>query len=327
MEKIVDRIYGGFEIKEPVIIDLLNSKAIKRLKGISMQGLPQRYWPFPTCSRYEHSVGVFLLLRKLGVSLEEQIAGLLHDVSHTAFSHVVDWVLGDPSKEDYQDSNHLSLLQESDAAPILKKFKFNLRSVADLETFPILDSPIPDLCADRFDYAIREINYVRGEEAAKSIVQHLSPFQNHLVFDSISAAELFSRNYLARQREHWAADESRARYYLFSEVLKRSLKINLINLLDFKKTDEEVLEVLEHSKDSKICETLYLLKRPLKLVESKEETAITLQKKVRYVDPLINLRGNLERLSSLSSSYAKFLQEELNNMKMIKKMEICLYED
>jgi HD superfamily phosphohydrolase len=33
-----------------------------------------------------------LLVRRLGASLEEQIAALLHDVSHTAFSHVIDSV-------------------------------------------------------------------------------------------------------------------------------------------------------------------------------------------------------------------------------------------
>ncbi len=34
-----------------------------------------------------------MLVNRLGGSLEEQIAALLHDVSHTAFSHVIDYVL------------------------------------------------------------------------------------------------------------------------------------------------------------------------------------------------------------------------------------------
>lgn len=52
-----------------------------------------------------------LLLRKLGASLNEQIAGLLHDASHTAFSHTADWVLGHKETEDYQDIHHERILR------------------------------------------------------------------------------------------------------------------------------------------------------------------------------------------------------------------------
>ena len=37
-----------------------------------------------------------MLLAKKGASLTEQIAGLIHDVSHTVFSHVIDRVVGNP---------------------------------------------------------------------------------------------------------------------------------------------------------------------------------------------------------------------------------------
>lgn len=36
-----------------------------------------------------------LLNRQLDASMEEQIVALLHDVSHTAFSHVIDYVFDD----------------------------------------------------------------------------------------------------------------------------------------------------------------------------------------------------------------------------------------
>lgn len=53
---------------------------------------------------YDHSMGVFVILRARGAPLEEQIAGLLHDVSHTAFSHVGDWVYGKENQDkDYQN--------------------------------------------------------------------------------------------------------------------------------------------------------------------------------------------------------------------------------
>ena len=39
-----------------------------------------------------------LLALKFGSSLEEQIKALLHDISHSAFSHVIDYVLGNIDK-------------------------------------------------------------------------------------------------------------------------------------------------------------------------------------------------------------------------------------
>ena len=101
---IQDRIYGNTNIDEPILTDLISSAAIQRLKGISQYGIPQKYYSFPGFSRFEHSLGTMLLLKKLGAGTLEQIAGLLHDVNHTAFSHLTDWVWGDRLVEDRQDN-------------------------------------------------------------------------------------------------------------------------------------------------------------------------------------------------------------------------------
>lgn len=77
-----DILYGNF-IVEPVLEALINSKAVQRLKNVHMAGpayLTNSLW---NETRYEHSIGVMLLVRKLGGSIEEQAAALLHDVSHT----------------------------------------------------------------------------------------------------------------------------------------------------------------------------------------------------------------------------------------------------
>ncbi len=59
--KLTDKIYGTFEIEEPVLIDLLESRAVQRLKGVLQHGITGLIGiTFPT-TRYEHSVGVMLL--------------------------------------------------------------------------------------------------------------------------------------------------------------------------------------------------------------------------------------------------------------------------
>ncbi|HEY0175824.1 MAG TPA: HD domain-containing protein, partial [Pedobacter sp.] len=91
MIKVNDPIYGTFELPE-IFDDLLNSKAMQRLGKIHHSGAVFLVNPDICHTRLEHSIGVMLLIRMLGGTELEQIAGLLHDISHTAFSHVGDYV-------------------------------------------------------------------------------------------------------------------------------------------------------------------------------------------------------------------------------------------
>ena len=88
----INTIYGKFVITEPILIDLLASKAMQRLKKVHQFGISHYVQKGSDYTRYDHSVGVFALLRRYNQSLPEQISGLLHDVSHTIFSHVADYL-------------------------------------------------------------------------------------------------------------------------------------------------------------------------------------------------------------------------------------------
>ena len=121
--KIEDRVYGEEEIEERILIDLINCKSVQRLRGLAQYGFPDEYYHKNGFSRYEHSLGVLIFLRRLGAKLDEQIAGLLHDVSHTSFSHVIDWAIGNPEREDFQDKNHLNIIKNSEIPGILEKYK------------------------------------------------------------------------------------------------------------------------------------------------------------------------------------------------------------
>ena len=79
--KTIHTIYGTFIITEPVLIELFESKAMQRLKKVHQFGISHYVHKGIDYTRYEHSVGVFALLRRYNQSLPEQISGLLHDVS------------------------------------------------------------------------------------------------------------------------------------------------------------------------------------------------------------------------------------------------------
>ncbi|MFH1713125.1 MAG: HD domain-containing protein [Candidatus Jacksonbacteria bacterium] len=135
--QINDRVYYNTIINEPVLIELIYSKPIQRLKGINQAGASQYAISGKTVTRYEHSLGVMILLKKFGTSIEEQIAGLLHDIAHTAFSHVIDFVFKDKNhNHKFHEKFHDKIIIKSEIPTILQKFGFEINRILDEHNFP-----------------------------------------------------------------------------------------------------------------------------------------------------------------------------------------------
>lgn len=306
--KIKDRIYGSFEIRDPLLIDLIKSKPIQRLKGINQFGVPTKYANFESYSRFEHSIGVMLLLRKLGASQEEQIAGLLHDVSHTAFSHVYDWIVENKDKEDYQDKIFHKYISSGEISKIFKKHKFNYKKILDLEKFTLLERSIPELCADRVDYALREfpVNVV------KDCLKHLTFRDEKIVFDNKKSALLFAKNFLWRQRIHWAAEDTVQRFQILSDLLRWAIKKKIISKKDFLVDDDYVINKLKAARSKPINNGLSFLRK--KNFDGVKYEA-TINKKFRHVDPTFLSQSKSFVLSSIDTNFRKLLEQERDHNK------------
>lgn len=314
MKKILikDKVYGNHLITEPVLIELLKSKPVQRLKKISQFGIPDKYYHIKNFSRYEHSVGVMLLIKILKGSIEEQIAGLLHNASHTAFSHVIDWVVGEAGDETYQDDQHENIINSGEISKILKKYNYSPKTIADYHNFKLLERDIPDLCADRVDYSLRELPVTISKTLVKSLVN----INNKIVFKNQRSALAFATNFLKLQKKHWGGFEGVSRFKLFSNILKLAIKDKTINLADFLKDDQYVIKKILKTKNNKILATLKILKNK-KLPFSKETEVV--YKKFRYTDPEFLSPEGIKRLSKVDPKFKKFIeQQRLNNKKGVK---------
>ncbi len=197
--KIQDRVYGSIVFDEPVLIELIESPTLQRLRGVDMGGYYEVYFPGSKHSRFEHSLGVAWLLKRFGASLEEQVAGLLHDASHSAFSHAIDYAiaLADQSTQSYQDDVHAAYLGTTEIPALLMKHGFPIEHILDDTRHPLKEQDLPDLCADRIDYILRGgIAYrVISTLQAQVFLDALGVRENRWVFrDSVIArefAELF----------------------------------------------------------------------------------------------------------------------------------------
>lgn len=312
---ISDKLYGEFKI-EKVLEELVLSTPVQRLKGVHQGGasyLVNEKW---NVTRYEHSIGVMLLIRKLGGSLEEQIAGLLHDISHTAFSHVVDFVF-DNKDEDYHEKIFASVIEESEIPTILKKYGYNSEDLLlDDSKWTLLEQPAPELCADRVDYTLRDM-YEYGHitlHEVQSFINDLVVVDGKMYLQNLEKAEWFVKTYYKEVIDFFMDPLNVYGYYILAKLLKLSLDKEVINLNDFLKTDEELIKKIKLVKDKQIQDLLRKLHPKVIVVEEQTNYDFHLKNKVRLIDPSVYHGNKLTRASELSENVLEMNEKAYNRM-------------
>lgn len=195
-----DLLYGNVELPA-VFEDLLASPALKRLAGVHQSGAIYLVNPSLSHTRLEHSIGVMLLIRKLGGDELEQIAGLLHDISHTAFSHVGDYVFKN-GEENYHEEMFEEVLMNSEIPSLLHKHGYHIDQILD-GNFPLLEQPMPSLCADRLDYTLRDSLHAGliNRPGAKLFLEHITLQQGSIVVTSEEQVEWINALYERLKKE------------------------------------------------------------------------------------------------------------------------------
>jgi hypothetical protein len=309
--KLTDRVYGDIEIKDKVIIDLINSTAFQRLKGISQSGATIYIEPHRDVTRYEHSIGVWYLSKKYNRPIEEQIACLLHDVPHTAFSHVIDVVMEDPDHE-YHDRLKDKIILNSDIPEILEKNNIDINKVLDVEKFPLLENNLPDISVDRWDYFLRDglAALLIPKDTTNLFMSSLKEEGERFYFEDINTASMATILFMNFSRLLWLDPTSHGSYFILAEVLKIGLKKKIITEDDFFLTDSTLMDKLRQSKDKEMIKKLDELNPKLNFIyTSKEASEFFGANKPRAIDPLVKHEGKLVRTSDLIPVFKYWFEE------------------
>lgn len=317
MITINDTIYGEHHI-DGVLAELLQSKAVQRLKKIHQGGASFLVNPTWNVTRYEHSVGVMILVKMLGGSVEEQIAALLHDISHTAFSHIVDRVL-EEQDEDYHEQIFMDVIETSDIPSILQTYGYDYRIIEKWEQWTLLEQPLPNLCADRMDYTLRDL-YTYGmisKQEVYSFLEDVTVYNGQICLQSVQAAEWFTETYYKETIDFFLHPLTSYGSYILTKVLQEALQKNILDLSDFSADDETVLYMLRNSGDSEIEKMLSSLHSKVELEENRAEYDICYKGgKVRLIDPFVYRNGKMQR-ASIVSPFVKQCNEKAK--KQLKK--------
>ena len=320
--KYIDYVYGEVEITEPVILELFNSKAVQRLKHIDQIGY-RPLWVDPHInipeyeeSRFAHSVGVYILLHNYGAPLEEQIAGLLHDVSHSAFSHCIDYILDDGNgrEQDHQDNNHNAFVKNSDIPEILDRYGYDIDYILDDKHFPLKENNLPDICADRIDYSFRTavLFKVISQEEARECLSNLVTENNIWFFKDFEWAKKYAELFLKMNTAFYSGIKSAIMFRAVGDCLKYSLDAGYISYQDLYTTDQEVIrKVRKHIvSDHKLANLWARMNNQIKAKNDKDDYVSEVFCKSRVVNPLFRENNVLQRLSDKNKNWSEIVIKE-----------------
>jgi HD superfamily phosphohydrolase len=305
----VETIWGEKVDLSGKLKNIADSEVMQRLKNVDQSGPPRYFGPkLPAFSRYEHSVGVLSLLQKAGAPFVEQAAGLLHDASHTAFSHVSDYLFakepGEYTVKGYQDSVHMKYLREN--AQILAKETGLKIEDLDPESNPRLNQELPDMCADRIQYNIHTgviFGRISKDEAA-AIVNNLKFEDGKWMFTDPELARRFAMLSLHFTQYFWGADWNVSMNTHLGKALKRAISIGAISEADIYSTDDIVMQKISNCKDEQVQLYIRQCDQQLKRIDGKTYHTEHFTPKFRGIDPLIKRGdGSIVRLTELNQEF------------------------
>jgi HD superfamily phosphohydrolase len=296
--------------------------AVQRLKGIGMNcGCEYTHFPeFIHCrpyTRFDHSMGVALIIWHFTKDKAQALSGLLHDVSTPVFAHVIDFANGDHMTQESTEELTQELIRKDPVLlDILRINGLSVSEIEDYHLYPIADNHAPMLCADRLEYTLgNAVNFgILNEETVRVLYNDLlaginESGQQELIFRNPEKALLFAETALQCSRIY-VCDADRYAMQILSEIIVDAVKVGTLCDEDLYTTETEVIQKIIRS-------PFYHRWKAFCVMSQTERSTIPTNKNVwrrirakkRYIDPYIFEKG---RVSDLYTNFHKALIDFLS---------------
>jgi HD superfamily phosphohydrolase len=240
--------------------ELIQTKEMRRLKGIKQLSFGQVKYPSATHTRYSHSIGTLAVTTKylnwliinarsyrdvISSNLQiMRIAALLHDVGHSAFSHSIEQAINENtlwygSKVDHEDFTKEIILGKSEVNKVLMK-SFNKKDINKIAAIAtgnyyeiepdikfLVDILTGDFGSDRVDYLLRDSHHAGLSYGKIEFEQLVSKLCINNVGDENRLCIKYDES---RVGLYAATALELARYYHFSSLVFQP-EIRCLNLL------------------------------------------------------------------------------------------------
>lgn len=306
-----DRIFGNIKIEDPLILDLIHTPSFQRLKRVNQYGGVNLIYPTYQVSRFEHSIGVWWILKSLNTSTEIQVAGLLHDIGHTAFSHMVEMAM----KNKNEDLHEHTLESKYDIKKILKKYNVK---IIEPDLYPEIKRSSVDIGADRVDYAIRDYYGAIGKKTlfGLEVLDNLKIRDRLIVFTNKPIARRFAITGLKAMWKVIYDPKVAVVYQSLIEIIRVGLNDGWLNKKDLKQDDKYVFNKIKENRIKFPSLYLKIFERPFiarEVEKSEKYDFYHVKLRSRYFDPLVLTKGKILNLSKFDKIY----KQELDKYSMI----------
>ncbi|ADB57948.1 HD domain-containing protein [Archaeoglobus profundus] len=193
MKLIQDTIHGLLKI-EDWMIKIIDTPEFQRLRRISQIGFANLVFPGANHTRFEHSLGVMEIARRLVERMEidedekmEIVASaLLHDIAHLPFSHCSESVV--ERRLGLNHENVEVVLRKGEIKDVLRDLGFNVRKmIAHIKGLSDCNVVKGDIDADRIDYLMRDSHYTgvaHGVFDAQRLINKIVFVDKKIVIDA-----------------------------------------------------------------------------------------------------------------------------------------------
>jgi len=287
-------------------------------------------------SRLQHSIGTALIVWNFTHDLRQTLAGLLHDVSTPAFSHVIDFRNGDSLMQESTEQNNQKMINEDlELSELLFSHGIYKYEIDDYHRYPIADNNIPGLSADRLEYMFPSgcsLDAVWTMDEIERLYSQVAVLENddglpELGFVDKEAALEYMRKFIevSMVLQH---NEDKVAMQLMADVVSRAVECKLIEEGHLFTISEKALvekfDALVRDGTDEHFARLYHTFRNMKVVQHTQEPladsyCVSVSVKKRYVNPLVKVGGGsgsshakAKRLSALSSEAESCINEFLS---------------
>lgn len=313
----------------------LHLPIMERLKGIGLlcgTDWTSLYKNRIYYSRYDHSVGVALIIWNFTHNKAQTLAGLFHDVSTPVFSHVSDFRKGDALTQTVTEAPNAEIIRNcKELLHLLEMDGLTVEQVEDYHKYPIADNEIPQLSADRLEYMFPSGMALDGSWTMEEICRCYEDIE--VLTNEQGEPELgFKTTEIAEEYcEHFCMighilqlNENKLTLHMLGQIMNEAVSAGLLQEEDFMNLCErEILEKLEKSFDNsrgfenikiKSLERLYKTFRTMTEIAHTEEPlpdhfCVSLKVKERFINPLVKTDKKAVRITQISSKAAGLIAD------------------